>query len=66
MRFKLRVRNAQLTVRLSHERISLATTEPVEILVAGEAYQVAPGGDTVVSYGATGEIVSRSKEASAS
>ena len=51
MRFKLRVRDARLSVRLSHESISIVTTEPIEILVEGEVHTVSPGGGTVVHYG---------------
>ena len=51
MQFKLRVRDARLSVRLSHESISIVTTEPIEILVDGEPHTVSPGGGTVVHYG---------------
>jgi alpha,alpha-trehalose phosphorylase len=66
IRFKLRVRNATLSVDLKHESISLVSTAPIEVAVDGEAYSVAPGGGTVIPYGDSGETVSRKTTSSAS
>jgi alpha,alpha-trehalose phosphorylase len=65
MHFKLRVRNARLSVRLSHESISLVTTESIDVVVEGETHTVAPGGGTVVHYD-DGATVSRSTTSSES
>jgi alpha,alpha-trehalose phosphorylase len=66
MHFKLRVRNARLSVLLSHESISLITTEPIDVVIGGETHTVAPGGGTVVHYGDDGATVSRSTTSSES
>ena len=50
MQFKLHVREAELSVRLNHESIALVSTEPIEVLVAGTAHSVSPGGGTIVPY----------------
>ncbi|MDH3248589.1 MAG: glycoside hydrolase family 65 protein [Acidimicrobiia bacterium] len=51
MQFEVRVRDARLSVRLSHGSISLASTEAIEVVVDGESHTVTPDGSTVVRYG---------------
>ncbi len=50
MKFSLHIRDTVLSVGLSHESITLVTTEPIEVIVDGETHLVAPGGGTVVRY----------------
>jgi alpha,alpha-trehalose phosphorylase len=48
MTFQLEIRGSVLSVKLHHESITLAASEPIDVLVGGESHLIVPGAETAI------------------